>query len=88
MAPGKKLHGMWYKLFGGGHYTLDVLHPNIDDVVDTGPTVKPHEGWIQIDDKLVSDVRLEDVFGTPEWDDRCAYPYLLFYQLTRISVRS
>ena len=62
----------------GGHYTLDVLHPNIDNTVGTGPTVKPREGWIRIDDELVSDVRPEDVFGTPERDDRCAY--LLFYR--------
>ncbi|KIJ59679.1 hypothetical protein HYDPIDRAFT_177724 [Hydnomerulius pinastri MD-312] len=57
----------------GGHYTLDVLHPNID----MSPT-KPREAWIRIDDELVSDVRPEDVFGTPERDDRCAY--LLFYR--------
>ncbi|KAG6371844.1 cysteine proteinase [Boletus reticuloceps] len=98
MAPGKKLHGTRYKLFGvlyhhglsasGGHYTLDVLHPNIDDVVGTGPTVKPREGWIRIDDELVSDVRPEDVFGTPERDDRCAYPYLLFYRRIGTGVRS
>ncbi|KAF9242005.1 hypothetical protein BU15DRAFT_44303 [Melanogaster broomeanus] len=82
MAPGRKVHTTRYKLFGvlyhhglsasGGHYTLDVLHPNID----MSPT-KPREGWIRIDDELVSDVRPEDVFGTPERDDRCAY--LLFY---------
>ncbi|KAN0076812.1 hypothetical protein V8E55_010667 [Tylopilus felleus] len=93
MAPGKKLHGTRYKLFGvlyhhglsasGGHYTLDVLHPNIDNAVGT---VKPREGWIRIDDELVSDVRPEDVFGPPERDDRCAY--LLFYRRVGASVRS
>lgn len=43
----------------GGHYTLDVLHPNID----MSPT-KLREGWIRIDDGLVSDLRVEDVFGS------------------------
>ncbi|KAF7976765.1 hypothetical protein HWV62_5764 [Athelia sp. TMB] len=72
-----------YKLFGvlyhhglsasGGHYTLDVLHPNRDHL-----SVKPREGWVRFDDDLVSDVRPEDVFGGAERDDRCAY--LLFYR--------
>ncbi|KAF8548451.1 cysteine proteinase [Imleria badia] len=94
-APGKKLYGTRYKLFGvlyhhglsalGGHYTLDVLHPNIDNA-GSGPTVKPREGWIRIDDELVSDVRPEDVFGTPARDDRCAY--LLFYRRVGAGVRS
>lgn len=56
----------------GGHYTLDVLHPNRDG------GVKPREGWIRIDDELVSDVRQEDVFSGLDRDDRCAY--LLFYR--------
>jgi hypothetical protein len=56
----------------GGHYTLDVLHPNRD------LSNKPREAWIRIDDELVSDVRPEDVFDAPERDDRCAY--LLFYR--------
>ncbi|KAG6332561.1 hypothetical protein ID866_6527 [Astraeus odoratus] len=85
MAPGRKLHLTKYKLFGalyhhghsasGGHYTLDVLHPNID----LSPT-KPREGWIRIDDELVSDVRPEDVFSPSEnaESNRCAY--LLFYR--------
>jgi ubiquitin carboxyl-terminal hydrolase 10 len=59
----------------GGHYTLDVLHPNVD--MTSAPT-KPREGWIRIDDELVSDVHPEDVFGPAERDDRCAY--LLFYR--------
>ena len=54
-----------------GHYTLDVLHPNRN----SDPTVKPREGWIRIDDELVSDMRTEDVF--PKERD-CAY--LLFYR--------
>ena len=31
-------------------------------------------------DGLVSDVRPEDVFGTPERDDRYQCAYLLFYR--------
>lgn len=72
-----------YKLFGvlyhhgvsaeGGHYTLDVLHSN------RFPDLKVKEGWVRIDDELVSDIRAEDVFGISEKDDsRCAY--LLFYR--------
>ncbi|KAI0689424.1 hypothetical protein BC835DRAFT_1283037 [Cytidiella melzeri] len=71
-----------YQLFGalyhhgqsasGGHYTLDVLHPN-RDLSD-----RPRQAWIRIDDELVSDIRAEDVFGGQERDDRCAY--LLFYK--------
>ncbi|EGN95847.1 hypothetical protein SERLA73DRAFT_162553 [Serpula lacrymans var. lacrymans S7.3] len=82
MAPGRKVQPTRYKLFGvlyhhglsasGGHYTLDVLHPNRD------MSTKPREAWIRIDDELVSDVRAEDVFGGLERDDRCAY--LLFYR--------
>ncbi|KAJ3885725.1 hypothetical protein GG344DRAFT_91194 [Lentinula edodes] len=80
--------GVKYKLFGaiyhhgisasGGHYTLDVLHP---DRFPRAATAKPREGWIRIDDELVSDVRPEDVFGQGDFDDggvRCAY--LLFYR--------
>ncbi|KAG2353423.1 hypothetical protein BDR07DRAFT_1433334 [Suillus spraguei] len=62
MVQGKKVNGTRYRLFGalyhhglsasGGHYTLDVLHPNID--MSSAPT-KPREGWIRIDDELVSD---------------------------------
>ena len=57
---------------GGGHYTVDVLHPNGDG--DTG-------GWLHIDDEAVSPMRHEDVFGEHgierTADERCAY--LLFY---------
>ena len=55
----------------GGHYTLDVLHPNRD------MTHKPREAWIRIDDELVSDVLPKDVFEADR-DHRC--PYLLFYK--------
>lgn len=61
----------------GGHYTLDILHPA--RFPGTLPYPRPREGWIRIDDELVSDVRPDDVFKTPEQDDtRCAY--LLFYR--------
>jgi ubiquitin carboxyl-terminal hydrolase 10 len=56
----------------GGHYTLDVLHPNRNADL----AAKPREGWIRIDDELVSDLRPQDIFGGCP-DDRCAY--LLFY---------
>ncbi|KAI0320712.1 hypothetical protein OF83DRAFT_1052586 [Amylostereum chailletii] len=85
MAPGKRSHPTRYQLYGvlyhhglsasGGHYTLDVLHPNRDMNTSGG---RPREAWIRIDDELVSDVRPEDVFGGYEQDDRCAY--LLFYR--------
>ncbi|KAI0748393.1 hypothetical protein C8Q80DRAFT_1171656 [Daedaleopsis nitida] len=56
----------------GGHYTLDVLHPN-RELSD-----RPRAAWIRIDDELVSDLRPEDVFGGQEREDR--QPYLLFYR--------
>jgi len=104
----------------GGHYTLDVLHPNRfsnvqhastspspsspgsdkqklpntrvptianlnpkpSDEVDRDCDHDPREGWIRIDDELVSDVRPEDVLGCGESglseEGRCAY--LLFYR--------
>lgn len=90
MTQGKKVNGgTKYRLFGavyhhgvsasGGHYTLDVLHPNID--MSTPPT-KPREGWIRIDDELVSDLRAEDVFGNGgvERDETMRCAYLLFYR--------
>ncbi|KAJ6453891.1 hypothetical protein C8R47DRAFT_1329230 [Mycena vitilis] len=77
-----------YKLFGviyhhgvsasGGHYTLDVLHPTRFGAGAGG------EGWVRVDDELVSDVRPADVFGASEREDgaaRCAY--LLFYRRMR-----
>ena len=61
---------------GGGHYTVDVRHPNGDG--DAG------EVWLHIDDEAVSPVRDEDMFGEhgtgsteQAADERCAY--LLFY---------
>ncbi|KAG2145065.1 hypothetical protein BD769DRAFT_1419666 [Suillus cothurnatus] len=89
MVQGRKVNGTRYRLFGalyhhglsasGGHYTLDVLHPNID--MSTPPT-KPREGWIRIDDELVSDLRAEDVFGSGgvEKDETMRCAYLLFYR--------
>ncbi|RXW12971.1 hypothetical protein EST38_g12880 [Candolleomyces aberdarensis] len=83
----KKTGPTRYKLFGavyhhgpsasGGHYTLDVLHPN--RYPSLNPNAKPKEGWVRIDDDLVSDVRPDDVFGAAQEkdDSRCAY--LLFY---------
>jgi ubiquitin carboxyl-terminal hydrolase 10 len=60
---------------------LDVLHSERFP----GPTHggRAREGWIRLDDEIVSDIRPEDVFGGVERDDRCAY--LLFY--TRIGGR-
>lgn len=63
---------------GGGHYTLDVLHPNRDGGTRSGSS---GEAWLHIDDETVSAARHEDVFGgngNERADDRCAY--LLFYR--------
>jgi ubiquitin carboxyl-terminal hydrolase 10 len=58
---------------GGGHYTVDVLHPNTDG--DTG------EGWLHIDNEGVSPMRHDDVSREHDTgqaaDEGCAY--LLFY---------
>ncbi len=70
------LYGILYHhgvLVSGGHYTVDVLHPNGNG--------GDGEGWLHIDDEAVSAVRREDVFGGHDngnADDRC--PYLLFYR--------
>ncbi|KAJ7205534.1 hypothetical protein GGX14DRAFT_367896 [Mycena pura] len=84
-ATARKRGPTRYKLFGaiyhhgasasGGHYTLDVLHPTRSAA---------GEGWVRIDDELVSDVRPMDVFGgavAGRDDTRCAY--LLFYRRIR-----
>ncbi|KAI0247916.1 hypothetical protein BJV78DRAFT_1285139 [Lactifluus subvellereus] len=71
---------------GGGHYTLDVLHPNRDGSVRGGSGSSAGgssgEAWLHIDDENVSGVQPEDVFGHRDGneraDDRCAY--LLFYR--------
>jgi ubiquitin carboxyl-terminal hydrolase 10 len=73
-----KLYGVFYhhgSSAGSGHYTVDVLHQNGDH--DTG------EGWLHIDDEVVSAVRHEDVFGCHDnerVDDRCVC--MLFYYRT------
>jgi len=82
VTPARRLtHQVKYQLFAvlyhhgqsasGGHYTLDVLHPNRD------MNDRPRPAWIRIDDELVSDIRADDVFKN-QTDDRCAY--LLFYR--------
>ena len=51
------------------------------NAADLGYDHDPREGWIRIDDELVSDVRPEDVLGYEggglSEEGRCAY--LLFY---------
>ena len=54
----------------GGHYTLDVLHPD--------PREEGHEGWIRFDDEIMQNVRAEDLSVRDVGDDRSAY--LLFYR--------
>jgi ubiquitin carboxyl-terminal hydrolase 10 len=81
-----------YKLYGviyhhgvtatGGHYTLDVLHPNASSVA-AGPvginTPRPgSEGWVRFDDESVRRLKVEEVFGKSPIEDRVAY--LLFYR--------
>jgi ubiquitin carboxyl-terminal hydrolase 10 len=59
----------------GGHYSVDVLHPNAHE--GSG------EAWLRIDDEVVSTVQHEEVFGRHDnegTDDRCAN--LLFYRHT------
>ena len=85
MAPiaGKSAEPAYYKLYGvlyhhgesagGGHYTVDVLHPNGDS--GSG------EAWLHIDDGAVSAVQHDgEMFGVHDnerMDDQCAY--MLFY---------
>lgn len=54
----------------GGHYTLDVLHPD--------PYNKGREGWIRIDDEFVQNISPDDLPAKDVGDDRSAY--LLFYR--------
>jgi ubiquitin carboxyl-terminal hydrolase 10 len=54
----------------GGHYTLDVLHPD--------PREEGREGWIRLDDDIVQNIRSEDLAAREIGDDRSAY--LLFYR--------
>ncbi|KAI0306280.1 hypothetical protein B0F90DRAFT_1862706 [Multifurca ochricompacta] len=71
---------------GGGHYTLDVLHPSRDGRDGgsnrTNSNTGAGESWLHIDDEKMNSVRPEDVFGGngdgDNNDDRCAY--LLFYR--------
>jgi ubiquitin carboxyl-terminal hydrolase 10 len=85
MAPGASqsvvparytLYGVLYhhgKSAGGGHYTVNVHHPNAHGGSE--------DVWLHIDDETVSSLRHEDMFGGHEIelvDDRCAY--LLFYR--------
>ena len=57
------------------------LNPKQVNAADLGYDHDPREGWIRIDDELVSDVRPEDVLGYEggglSEEGRCAY--LLFY---------
>jgi ubiquitin carboxyl-terminal hydrolase 10 len=82
-SPRYTLYGVLYHhgvSAGGGHYTLDVLHPNRDGGT-WGSGNKSGEAWLHIDDEMVSAVRHEDIFrgqDNDRADDRCAY--LLFYR--------
>ncbi|KAF5368763.1 hypothetical protein D9615_010401 [Tricholomella constricta] len=82
MAPAlRRAPAARYKLFGvvyhhgqsasGGHYTLDVLHSA------RYAGAQSPEGWMRLDDELVSDVRPEDVFAPFPEEGKAAY--LLFY---------
>jgi len=80
MSTGRRSRPVKYKLFGalnhhgssatGGHYTLDVLHPN--------PREEGHEGWVRLDDDIVQNIRSDDLAARETGDDRSAY--LLFYR--------
>ncbi|KAJ7788597.1 hypothetical protein B0H14DRAFT_3503990 [Mycena olivaceomarginata] len=90
LVPTARKQPVRYKLFGvvyhhgvsvsGGHYTLDCRGTAWGGARATG-TGSEHEGWVRINDELVSDVWPVDVFGVPEGDSRCAY--LLFYRRVR-----
>ena len=85
MTPAaRKMSPTRYKLFGvlhhhglsasGGHYTLDVLHPN------RGQSVPLREGWLRFDDDKVWDVNPDDVLGDDGGGETSRCAYLLFYQ--------
>jgi len=62
----------------GGHYTVDVRHPNGD--------CGRGEGWLHIDDEAVSVVQNEEVFGSHDDEQgevQCAY--MLLYCRTAAS---
>ena len=107
MAPASRrtarytLYGVLYHhgvSAGGGHYTLDVLHPNPRGGVSSPGVAGSSSGaggeaWLHIDDETVSAVRHEDVFGyngsgngKERSDDRCAY--LLFYRRAALAPRT
>jgi len=54
----------------GGHYTLEVLHPD--------PRGTGQEGWLRLDDDVVQNIFEEDLAVKDIGDDRSAY--LLFYR--------
>ena len=69
--PRYKLYGVLYhrgeSASGGGHYTVDVLHPNGES--------GGGDAWLHINDGAVCTVRHEDVFGghnNERVDDGCA----------------
>jgi len=62
---------------------LDVLHPTRYPGAKN-ENGKGREGWVRIDDELVSDVRAEDVFEPCERErDEMRNGYLLFYRRIR-----
>jgi ubiquitin carboxyl-terminal hydrolase 10 len=74
--PHYELYGVLYHhgdSAGGGHYTIDILHPNGDGNTE--------EDWLHIDDEVVTRMGHEDVFGEHSTEraakEQCAY--LLFY---------
>ena len=65
----------------GGHYTLDVLHPNRDDIPPgAGAAHRPREAWVRLDDELVSDISPADVLGRGRAEGEGGCAYLLFYR--------
>jgi len=65
----------------GGHYKLDVLHPNR---YPRAKNENGREGWVRIDHELVSDVGAVDVFEPWERErDEMRNVYLLFYRRIR-----